>query len=325
MNFSKKIRLEAAIKHKKIVFPEAGFSVRTMLAVKEIVKKGICKCILIGDESALCINYKNIIKKCIVINPKTSDLAEKVAKYIFEQRQDKGITYEQAQNLAQDQFYFATTLVALGIADGMVGGAEVSTATNLKPALQLIKGKNGLVSSYFIMNGKNNATDDLFFITDAALVESPTSSQLAQIAEMALGQYKLFKATDPKLAFLSYSTNKSAKSDMVEKVQNAYTQFMQKNVGVTAIGEVQLDSALFERVRKVKMPNSNFKGACDVFVMPDLNAGNICYKAIQYFGGIRAIGPITMGLNKPINDLSRGCSVDDIVDLAAITALQCED
>lgn len=323
MKFSKYIQRQASFCNKTIVFPESAFSIRTMLAIRKIVKKDICKCILIGDESAFSINYKKIADKCQIINPKTSELAKNVALFIYDVRKDKGITYEKAQEMAQDVHYFATALVALGYADGMVGGAEVSTAKNLKPALELIKGKEGLVASYFVMAGKNKVADDVFFMADCGLVENPTSKQLSKIAELLMVEYKRYKHTDPKVAFLSYSTVGSAKSEMVDKVKDAYELFLKNNVGINAIGEVQLDSALFERVRRVKMPNSTFGGSADVFIMPDLNSGNICYKAIQYFGGMRAIGPITMGLNKPVNDLSRGCSVDDIVDLTAITVLQC--
>lgn len=324
MNFIKFIRTQATARHKTIVFPESSCSIRTMLAIEQIVKKNMCKCILIGDETAFSINYKKISQKCEIINPKTSDLTKQVASYIFDKRKSKGITQEDANTLAQDAHYFATALVGLGYADGMVGGAEVSTAKNLKPALQLIKGKNGLVSSYFIMNGKNKVCDDLFFMADCALVENPTADELAKIAELTLEEYKHYKNQNPKIAFLSYSTCGSAKGEMIEKVKTAYEIFAKNNVGANVIGEVQLDSALSERVRKVKMPNSSFKGSADVFIMPDLNSGNICYKTVQYFGGVRAIGPITMGLNYPINDLSRGCSIDDIIDLTAITILQCK-
>lgn len=323
----KKLLKLASKKGKTIVFPEAGFSDRIIEACNIISKKKIANLILIGDESALVLKYKNI-KKFKIVNPKTSSLAKEFAEKIYELRKEKGVSLEEAHILAIDPFYFSTMMVREGYADGMVGGAEVSTARNLKPALQLIKTKEDseIVSTAMIMYGKNPVTQNQpFILADCGLNVNPTSSQLCTIAKDCVElNNKLLKQTS-KVAFLSYSTKGSAKGEDVEKVVSALDMFQKQNPYILADGEMQLDSAMIPRVTRVKAPNSKFsEGNANILIFPDLNSGNICYKAISYFAKINAIGPICIGLNKPINDLSRGATVKDIVVLTAITALQCE-
>ena len=307
---------------KTIVFPEAGFSDRTIQAVKYIRKKGICKPILIGDESALVLRDKSLINFQI-INPKTYQNREELIERLYEKRKDKGLTYEEAEKLALDPYYFSTLLVDSGLADGMVAGAEASTANTVRPALQIIKAKkkSGVVSSCFIMFGKNKfLKDKCLILSDCGVLMHPNEEELYQIACQSVETYKALGFNDPKVAFLSFSTKGSAKDDSIDVVRKAYEKF--KKTGIECDGELQFDSAMVERVAKQKCPNSPLKGNANILIFPDLNSGNICYKAMQYMGGVNAIGPILQGLNRPVNDLSRGCTFMDIVTATAVTVLQ---
>ena len=307
---------------KTIVFPEAGFSDRTIRAVKYIRKKGICKPILIGDESALVLRDKSLINFQI-INPKTYQNREELIERLYEKRKDKGLTYEEAEKLALDPYYFSTLLVDSGLADGMVAGAEASTANTVRPALQIIKAKKkgGVVSSCFIMFGKNKfLKDKCLILSDCGVLMHPNEEELYQIACQSVETYKALGFNDPKVAFLSFSTKGSAKDDSIDVVRKAYEKF--KKTGIECDGELQFDSAMVERVAKQKCPNSPLKGNANILIFPDLNSGNICYKAMQYMGGVNAIGPILQGLNRPVNDLSRGCTFMDIVIATAVTVLQ---
>lgn len=307
---------------KTIVFPEAGFSDRTIQAVKYIRKKGICKPILIGDESALVLRDKSLINFQI-INPKTYQNREELIERLYEKRKDKGLTYEEAEKLALDPYYFSTLLVDSGLADGMVAGAEASTANTVRPALQIIKAKkkSGVVSSCFIMFGKNKfLKDKCLILSDCGVLMHPNEEELYQIACQSVETYKALGFNDPKVAFLSFSTKGSAKDDSIDVVRKAYEKF--KKTGIECDGELQFDSAMVERVAKQKCPNSPLKGNANILIFPDLNSGNICYKAMQYMGGVNAIGPILQGLNRPVNDLSRGCTFVNIVTATAVTVLQ---
>ena len=318
----KKLLKEAKRRQRTIVYPEAGFSDRIIEAVKKLNKKKIVKPILIGDESSLIVRHKDL-SGFTIINPKTSALREKFVKKLLQKRKDKGLTQSEAEELVLDPYYFATLLVDEGIADGMVGGAECSTARNIKPALQLIKAekKGGIVSSFFFMYGKNKFLDGKsLIISDCAVNEYPTAEELVEIANQSVDSARLFQIDEPKLAFLSYSTKGSAKSESTEKMKKANELF--KRPAVISDGELQFDSAMVERVAQTKDPNGKIKGDANVLIFPNIDAGNICYKTMQYVGGLKAIGPILQGLKKPVNDLSRGCSVQDIIEISAVTALQ---
>lgn len=307
---------------KTIVFPEAGFSDRTIEAVKIIQKKGIAKPILIGDESALVLRDKSLIEYQI-INPLTFQYKDEIINSLYEKRKEKGLTLEQAEKLAMDPYYFSTLLVDLGYADGMVAGAEASTANTVKPALQIIKAKKkgGVVSSCFIMFGKNKfLKDKCLVLADCGVIMDPTEDELYQIACQSVETYRSLGLSEPKVAFLSFSSKGSAENESTKKVQSAYQKF--KKTGVTCDGELQFDAAMVERVANQKCKDSPLKGDANILIFPDLNSGNICYKAMQYVGGLNAIGPILQGLKKPVNDLSRGCTVQDIVTVTAITVLQ---
>ncbi len=307
---------------KTIVFPEAGFSDRTIEAIKIIQKKGIAKPVLIGDESALVLRDKSLIDYQI-INPQTFQNKNEIINALYEKRKEKGMSREEAEKLALDPYYFSTLLVDLGFADGMVAGAEASTANTVRPALQVIKAKKkgGVVSSCFIMFGKNKfLKDKCIIIADCGVLMHPNEDELYQIACQSVETYRSLGLTSPKVAFLSFSSKGSANDESLEPIRKAYQKF--KKTGIPCDGELQFDAAMVERVARQKCPDSPLKGDANILIFPDLNSGNICYKAMQYIGGLNAIGPILQGLKKPVNDLSRGCSVEDIVTVTAVTVLQ---
>ena len=317
---------EAKKKQKTIVFPEVSFSDRTVEAVKVLQKKKIVKVLLVGDASALILRDKSF-ENFEIVNPVTFPDRNKLVKTLYEKRKEKGMTMEQADELEKDPYYFATLLVECGYADGMVAGAEASTATTVRPALQIVKAKNKKepVSSFFLMYGKNKFLNGKpLVLSDCGVMENPDADQLCAIAGQSVKSARMF-GIEPKVAFLSYSTKGSAKSEQVDKVRTAFEKFQKKEKDVIADGELQFDASMVRSVSENKAPNSPLKGDANVLIYPDLQAGNICYKTMQYIGGLNAVGPILQGLKKPINDLSRGCSANDIVVVAAITALQCED
>ena len=320
----KKLYKSARQTKKTIVFPEAGFSDRTIEAVKYLKKKKIVDVLLVGDESALVLMDKKL-GEFKIANPKTSPLKEKFIKLLLNKRKDKGLTREEAEELVLDPYYFATLLVETGVADGMVSGAESSTAKTIRPALQIIgpAKKGELVSSCMLMYGKNKfLKDKVLMIGDCGVVPNPDANELKVIASQTVDTYKKLGLKTPRLAFLSYSSKGSAKGDEISKVQEASKLF--KKEGVIHDGELQFDCAMVPSVAEHKAPNSPIKGDANILIFPDLNSGNICYKALQYVGGLKAIGPILQGLKKPVNDLSRGCSVEDIIILSAVTAIQCK-
>lgn len=308
---------------KTIVFPEAGFSDRTLEAAKYLKKKKIVDVLLVGDDSALVIMDKSLANFKIA-NPKTSPLREKFVKLLLTKRKDKGLTREEAEQLVLDPYYFGALLVESGYADGMVAGAEEATAKTLKPALQIIGTlkKNEKVSGVIVLYGKNKfLKDKTLLLSDCGVIPNPTEKDLVNIANQTVDTFNMLGLKEPKLAFLSYSTKGSANGELIEKVQNAVKNFKRD---IVFDGECQLDCALVPNICEHKAPNSKLKGDANILIFPDLNSGNITYKAMQYIAGLKAIGPIVQGLKKPVNDLSRGCTVEDIVIVSAITALQSE-
>lgn len=325
VEIEKELLQRALSKKRTIVFPEAGFSERIRKASLEIVKLGIAKVVLVGSiDNMLKTISQNDLNNFTIVDPEKTPLISELANKVYEIRKAKGLTLDEAYKLLQDSIYFANAYTACGYADGIVCGAEVPTASTLRPALQIIKSKNGLVSSYFLFSGENSVTDNAFLMGDCGVIEYPTAEQECTIAENMLNEFNLLGLNNPKLAFLSYSTRGSAKSESTLKVSEAFNLFKQKYPNVDAVGEVQFDASIKQSVARVKMPNVAFTKPANIFVMPNIDAGNICYKMVQYFGGLKAIGPITSGFNKPVNDLSRGCTVDDIVLLTAITCIQCK-
>ena len=314
--------------NKTIVFPEAGYSERIVNACKYIYKNKIAKVIMLGDESALVLKHKKL-KGITIINPKTSSFKSEFASSLYEIRKEKGMTIEQAEELIENPIYFGTMMVKLGYADGMVCGAKTSTKDSLKPALQIIKvGKNSkLVSSCFIMCGKNKALgkDGVMVLGDCGLNENPDESKLADIT-MQINEFaKKVVNIEPKIALLSYSTLGSADGENPNKLRETLKLVKEKDSSIIIDGEMQLDAAICKDVNKTKAPNSEIKGDANCLIFGDLACGNITYKAMQRFGNINAIGPITLGFDKPVNDLSRGCSIEEIILITAITCIQASE
>jgi len=299
-----------------IVLPE-GADERITEAAKLIVAEGIAKVIVLGDEATAARAGAGVT----VINPETSDKLDAYAAAFYELRKSKGITLEQAKETLKQVNYFGMMMVQCGDADGLVSGAAHSTADTVRPALQIIKGS--FVSSVFFMC----VQDTTYIFSDCALVENPNADQLAQIA-VSSGLTALKFGIPGDVAILSYSTKGSASSPLVDKVIDATAKAKallaahHADAPIRLDGELQLDAAIVPNVAKSKAPGSELGGEARVLIFPDLNAGNIGYKLVQRLGGAEAYGPMLQGLNKPVNDLSRGCSVEDIVGLTAITAVQ---
>lgn len=311
---------KAKANQRTIVLPE-GFDERVTDAANMITEEGIAKVIVLGDEKAAA----RIKGRVTVINPGTSDKLEGYAAAFYELRKNKGITLDQAREAVKHVNYFGMMMVQSGEADGLVSGAAHSTADTVRPALQIIRGakKGGMVSSLFFMVSNNVP----YIFSDSGLVENPDADQLAQIAVQSAQTAKQF-GIPTKVAMLSYSTKGSASSPLVDKVVAATQKAKQiiaaeyADQGFDLDGELQGDAALVPSVGKSKAPGSPVAGQARVLIFPDLNAGNIGYKLVQRLGGAEAYGPILQGLRKPVNDLSRGCSAEDIVGVAAITAVQ---
>lgn len=312
---------------KTIVLPE-GEDDRVVEAAGVVVKEKIAKVILLGNSEVIKakMQAKGIVSDDIeLINPENSANLQKYADLFYELRKDKGVTPEAALETAKKANYFGTLMMKAGDADGMVSGAVNSTADTVRPALQIIKSsrKDMGVSSFFFMNKE----DKTFIFSDCGLVPNPTEQELANIAIQASETAVKF-GIEPKVALLSYSTYGSAKSEMIDKVQNATRIAKEmaegefKHLGAVIDGELQADAALVEKVANLKAPTSPIKGQANVLIFPDLNAGNISYKLVQRLGGYNAFGPVLQGLKAPINDLSRGCSAEDIVFTVALTAVQ---
>ena len=248
------------------------------------------------------------------------------AETLFELRKDKGLTLDEAKNLVKDPLYFGTLMVHTGLADGMVAGANHTTLETIRPALQIIKTcpNQNLVSSFFIMetNNPNLGEQGLLFFADCGLNVNPSPEELSQIAIQTANSFKLLTNKTPLVAMLSYSTNGSAKSEFVDKVKTATILTRQKNPDLIIEGELQADAALVPHICDVKFPGNCIGGQANILIFPDLNSGNIAYKLVERIASANAYGPLTQGIKKPINDLSRGCSVQDIVTTVAITSIQ---
>lgn len=312
---------------KTIVLPE-GNDKRVVEAAEKIASQGIANVVLLGDLEQIKNNNKSVdLSKVKVINPKTIDNS-KYAQTLFELRKSKGITLEQATELAKDELYFAVLMLQLGEVDGMVAGACHSTGDVLRPGLQIVKTVPGIktVSSCFVMvlpKGSKYGHNGTLIFGDCAVIPDPTPEQLADIAaSSATSAKKIAGIIEPKVAMLSFSTMGSAKHPNVDKVNEAVKLIKDSSPWFSVDGELQADAALVEAVGKLKAPKSNVAGSANVLIFPDLQSGNIGYKLVERLAGAEAIGPICQGFNKPLNDLSRGCSVDDVVSVAAITVLQ---
>jgi phosphate acetyltransferase len=310
------------------VLPESEDE-RIIIAAASIIEQELAKIVLIGDREKLLSTYPNInLDRATIINPKTYKYTEDYALKLYEMRKRKGMTEEEAREKIQDSLYFAVMMVKMNDADGMVAGAIHSTGDTLRPALQILKTAPGtrLVSSLFIMvvPGCELVENGIFVYADCGLVENPVADELSEIALSSARTFRTLVGGVPKVAMLSYSTFGSAKSKFTQKVIDATSIAKVKEPGLILDGEMQVDAAIVPSVAKAKAPDCVIQGDANVLVFPDLNSGNIAYKLTQRLACAEAYGPITQGIAKPVNDLSRGCSVDDIVGVVAITAVQAQ-
>lgn len=310
--------------HKKVIVLPEGEDERVLSAAVKLNSEGIIKPLVLGDEAQIketAKDHKLDLTGIEIINPKTDTRKGEFAKQYFELRKGKE-SEEQASSQVLDPNYFANMLVYNGLADGCVSGAAHSTADTVRPALKIIKTKAGMkrVSGQFIME----KGDQRYIFSDCAMNIDPDADTLVEIAYQVLQTAKMV-GLEPKLAFLSFSTMGSAKGEMVSKVQAAAASFKEKYPEISADGEMQFDAAFVPSVGAKKAPDSNVAGHANVFIFPELQSGNIGYKIAQRLGDFTAIGPVLAGLAKPVNDLSRGCSSQDVYEAAILTAAQSLD
>jgi len=330
MAFIEKICKMAKADKKTIVLPE-GEEERTIKASEIIKNDSLAEVILIGDINVIkakAAGFGVNLDGIEIVDPKTSDKAEGFAKAFYELRKNKGMTLEKAAEMVQDPLYFGTMMVKMNEADGLVSGAVHTTGDLLRPGMQIIKTAPGIkvVSSFFIMElpTKEYGEEGLLLFADCAVNPNPNAEELASIAISTADNAKCLCNFEPKVAMLSFSTMGSAKHEFVDKVAKATEIAKNARPDLQIDGELQLDAAIVASVAKQKAPKSLVAGSANVLVFPDLQSGNIGYKLVQRFAGAEAIGPVCQGFAKPINDLSRGCSVQDIVNVVAVTAVQAQ-
>ncbi|AGF55073.1 MULTISPECIES: phosphate acetyltransferase [Clostridium] len=331
MDLMKKIWAAAQSDKRRIVLPE-GNEERNIEAAGKIQELGLAYPILIGGKDEIEAKAKELdvdLSGIEIIDPEKSENLNKYITAFYELRKSKGVTMEKADKIVRDPLYFATMMVKLDDADGMVSGAVHTTGDLLRPGLQIIKTAPGVsvVSSFFIMQvpGSTYGEQGTLIFSDCAVNPNPNEDQLAAIAIATAETAKRLCNMDPKVAMLSFSTMGSADNELVDKVRNATQKAKEMRPDLDIDGELQLDAAIVKKVADQKAPNSKVAGKANVLVFPDLQAGNIGYKLVQRFANAEAIGPICQGFDKPINDLSRGCSSDDIVNVVALTAVQAQN
>ena len=307
-----------------IVLPEGGDE-RTLKAAEEALKQGVANIIILGSENEIAASGY-ALDGAKIIDPLNSSLKEQFANTFYELRKHKGITQEQAAKTVVDELYFGALLVKAGMADGMVAGACHSTSDVLRASLQVLRTAPGvkLVSAFFIMVVPNCEYGEggTFMFSDSGMEVQPSVERLAHIAVNSAQTWKTLIQTQPVVAMLSHSTCGSAKNDDATKVIEATKLACELAPNVAIDGELQLDAAIVPQVAKSKAPESSVAGRANVLIFPDLDAGNIGYKLVQRLAKAEAYGPITQGLARPVNDLSRGCSAQDIVGVIAITCVQ---
>ncbi len=329
MNLIEQIRQKARENCQKIVLPE-GDEERTILAADQIIREKLAHITLLGDpkeimQQAEKYGLKNL-DKADLVNPKSHDKKEEYATLLYSLRKEKGLSMDEAMKLVEDPLYLGTLMIKAGDVAGEVAGAKNATGDVLRPAFQVVKTMPGIsvVSGAFIMmlKDKEFGENGILVFADCAVHPDPNENELAEIAVATAATTRSILGFEPRIAMCSFSTKGSAHHEMVDKVVNA-TQLARKMDPTLAIdGEMQVDAALIEAIGSKKAPGSPIAGKANVLVFPDLNTGNIAYKLVQRLAHAEAIGPILQGMAAPINDLSRGCSVSDIVNLVAITSNQ---
>ena len=330
MKFIESIKQRAKENKKTIILPEPEDQ-RVLEAASKVVMQGFANIILLGDESKIKEDAKKFninLEGIKIVNPQTSAKSKEYKEKLYELRKHKGLTIEQAEELIKQPIYFGMMMLKDEEceADGLVSGAAHSTSDTLRPALQILKTapNTKLVSAFFVMcvpdceYGENGT----FIFGDSGLNQNPTADELSEIAISSSKSFEQLVGAKPKVAMLSYSTYGSAKSELTEKVIEATKLVKEKAPNLCADGELQLDAAIIPEIAKSKAPGSEVAGNANVLIFPDLNAGNIGYKLVQRLAKAEAYGPLCQGIAKPVNDLSRGCSADDIVGVVAITAVQ---
>lgn len=309
---------------KTIVFTE-GEDSRILEASSRLLASNFLRPVLVGNPDRIYAAAEESgfnIRGAEIVDPLNFDKMDQMVEKFCELRKSKGITPEQARKYLEQNNYFGTMLVKMGFADALLGGATYSTADTVRPALQLIKTKpgNNIVSSCFILvRPAVTGGNEVLAMGDCGIVIKPTEDELVEIAEETIRCARVF-GVDPKVAFLSYSTDGSGTGEDVDRMRNAARKTKERNPDVPIDGELQFDAAVSPKVAQKKAPNSEVAGSANTFIFPDINAGNIGYKIAQRMGNFEAYGPILLGLNSPINDLSRGCTATEVYSMAIITA-----
>ncbi len=331
MAYIDQIKERAKIDKKTIVLPESTDK-RTLLAAAKIIEEGIANIIMVGNEEKIRdgAGWLDIdLDDVKVINPETTPKLDEYVNLLYETRKAKGMTPEKArETLLKDWLTFGIMMVKANDADGMVAGACHSTADTLRPALQILKTAPGvkLVSAFFILDTimKDMGENGAFLLADCGLNQDPNPEELAAIADSSARSFKALVGPKPVVAMLSHSTKGSAKHALVDKVVEATRIAHEQYPHLVLDGELQTDAALVPSVSKSKAPGSPVGGKANILIFPNLDAGNIGYKLVQRLGGADAYGPMLQGIAKPVNDLSRGCSWEDIVGVVALTAVQAQ-
>ncbi|QKF58658.1 phosphate acetyltransferase [Aliarcobacter lanthieri] len=329
MGLIDKIKEKAKKQLRTIVLPEAEDE-RVLKATQIVLQEKTARVVLIGDAETIkadASKYGANIEGATIVDPKNFDNIEKYIDELVELRKSKNLSKEEAkQIMLNEPRFFGCMMVRLGDADGLVAGSNSPTSDVLRAAIQVIKTAPGIntVSSTFVMETKDGKFGDngLILFSDCAVIPDPTAEQLADIASATAATASSVVGLEPRVAMLSFSTKGSASHPLVDKVTTACKILKDRNVNFPFDGELQADAAIVESIGAKKAPDSKVAGRANILVFPDLQAGNIGYKLVQRFAGAEAHGPIIQGLNKPVNDLSRGCSVEDISNLVAITATQ---